>query len=224
MLVALRGGVGGVFLHVAGDVVDVFEEEGQEADVVLLGERGVHGVEFFDVVGAVAGGEGDAGEDDFGTAGLELREHAGEVGLGLVDGQAAEAVVAAELDDDDFGMAGEDEVDAVEAVLGGVAADAGVDDVVVEALGVEEALEFVGVGLAEVGAEAGGERVAETDDEVLRGVLRGWRGALRGGLGGRLGRWREGGGGGFGAGVSGLAATEGKAGGERGQSHKSNNG
>ena len=160
--------MGGVFLHVAGDVVDVFEEEGEERYVVLLREGGVHGVEFFDVVGAVAGGEGDAGEDDFGAAGLELREDAGEVGLGLLDGQAAEAVVAAELDDYDFGVAVDDELDAAEAVLGGVAGDAGVDDVVVVAVGVEEALEVVGVGLAEVGAEAGGEGVAETDD-VLRG-------------------------------------------------------
>jgi len=185
---------------------------------VLLRECGIHGVEFFDVVGAVAGGEGDAGEDYFGAAGLELREHVGKVGLGLFDGQAAEAVVAAELYYDDLGMASDDELDALEAVLGGVAADAGVDDVVAVALGVEEALEVVGVGLAEVGAEAGREGVAETDDEGA--VLRGRRGAWRGG---RLGRWREGGGG-FGAGVSGLAATEGKAGGERGQSHKSNNG
>ena len=182
MLVALGGGVGVVGLHVAGDAVDVFEDEGQEADAVLLGKGGVHGVEFCDVVGAVVGGEGDAGEDYFGAGLLELVDDAREVGLGLFEGQAAEAVVAAELDDDDLGMAGEDEVDAVEAVLGGVAADAGVDDVVVIAVGVEEALEVVGIGLADVGAVAGGERVAEADD-----VLRGRRGALRGG-GGRGGR------------------------------------
>ncbi len=183
MLVALGGGVGGVFLHVAGDAVDVLEEEGEEGYVVLLGEGGIHGVEFFDVVGAVAWGEGDAGEDYFGAALLELIDDAGEIGLGLVDGEAAEAVVAAELYDYDLRVAVDDELDAVEAVLGGVAADAGVEDVVVVAVGVEEALEVVGVGLAEVGAEAGGERVAETDDEVLRGVLRGRRGALRGGRG-----------------------------------------
>ena len=106
---------------------------------------------------------------------LELIDDGGEVGLGLFDGQAAEAVVAAELYDDDFGVAGEDEVETLEAVLGGVAGDAGVDDVVVVALGVEEALEVVGVGLADVGAEACGEGVAEAEDR-LRGVLRGRRG------------------------------------------------
>ena len=223
MLVALGGGVGVVGLHVAGDAVDVFEDEGQEADVVLLRERGVHGVEFFDVVGTVARGKGDAGEDYLRAAGLELIDDAGEVGLGLFEGQAAEAVVAAELYDDELGMAREDEVDAVEAVLGGVAADAGVDDVVVVALGVEEALEVVGIGLAEVGAVAGGERVAEADE-----VLRGRRGALRGGgVRGRRG-WSgcgDGGGGrGFGVAACGLATGEAEAGGERGQSNKTNTG
>ena len=70
LLIALGGGVGVVGLHAAGDTVDAFEEEGKEADVVLPRESGIHGVEFFDVVGAVAGGEGDAGEDDLDAAGL----------------------------------------------------------------------------------------------------------------------------------------------------------
>ena len=92
----------------------------------------------------------------FGAALLQLGDDAGEVGLGLFEGQAAEAVVAAKLYYGDLRVAVEDQVDAVEAVLGGVAADAGVEDVVVVALGVEEMLEVVGVGLAEVGAVAGG--------------------------------------------------------------------
>jgi len=54
--------------------------------VVLLCQRGVHGVEFLDVVGAVAWGEGDAGEGCGDVAGLELGEDAGEVRLGLVEG------------------------------------------------------------------------------------------------------------------------------------------
>ena len=76
MLVAFGGGVGGVGLHVTGDAVDVLEEEGEEGDVIFFRERGVHGVEFFDVVGAVIGGEGDAGEGDLGAAGLELVDDA----------------------------------------------------------------------------------------------------------------------------------------------------
>jgi hypothetical protein len=89
------------------------------------------------MVGAVVGGEGDSGEDDFGAAGLELVDDAIEVGLSLLEGEAAEPVVAAELYDDELGMAGDDTGDAVEAVLGGVTADAGVEDVVVIAVCVE---------------------------------------------------------------------------------------
>ncbi len=202
MFVALGGGVGVVGLHVAGDAVDVFEEEGQEVQVIFFCERGVHGVEFFDVVGTVVGGEGDAGEGYLGSALLELLDHGGEVGLGLLQGEAAEAVVASELEDDELGVAGDDALDAVEAVLGGVAADAGVDDVVVVAAGVEELLEDIGVGLAGVGAEAGGEGVAEADDEVLRGR----REALRGGLL-RWGRGGRGGGRGSGCGCGVFCVT-----------------
>ena len=96
--------------------------------MILLGKRGVNRDELGDVVPAVVGREGDAGEGDLGTGVLELLDDAGEVGLGLFEGKAAEAVVTAELYDDDAagvaGEAGEDAVDALEAVLGGVAADA----------------------------------------------------------------------------------------------------
>ena len=62
-------------------------------------------------------------------------------------------------------MEGEDGVEALDAVFGGVAADALVDDAVVIAGGVEVGLEVVGIALAGVGAEAGGEGVSEADDE-----------------------------------------------------------
>ena len=221
MLVALRGGVGGVVLHVPGDAVDVFEEEGDEGDVVLLREGGVHGVEFLDVVGAVVGGERDAGENDFGAVRLELRDDAGEVGLGLLEGQTAKAVIAAELDDDDLRMSGDHASDAIEAVLGGVAGDAGVDDVVTKSLGVEEALEVVGVGLAVVGAIAGGEGVAETEEEGARvggggRIVDGQRGRGRGRRGDRRG--------GLGVAACELASSDAKAGGDRRQSDKSDTG
>jgi hypothetical protein len=169
LLVAFGCGVGGVFLHVAGDTVDVLEEEGEERHVVLLRECRVDGDELGDVVLAVVGREGDAGEGYLCAGMLEVLDHLGDVGFCLFEGEAAEAVVAAELDDDDaVGVtvdARDDVVEALDAVLGGVAADAGVDDVVVEALGVEEELELVGIGLAGVGAVAGGEGVAEAEDE-----------------------------------------------------------
>ncbi len=144
--IALSGGVGGVVLHVPGNAVDVAEQEGEQGHVISPGQRRVHGIEAADVVWAVVGGKGDAGQRDAGATVLELGDDAGEVRLSLLDGEAAQAVVAAELDDDDLGVLGQNELDAVQAVLGGVAADAGVEDVVGVALGVQKALQVSRVG------------------------------------------------------------------------------
>jgi len=54
----------------------------------------------------------------------------------------------AEFNDDDGRVQAEDFYEAVDAVFGGVAADAGVDDFVVVAAVVEVGLEVVRVGLA----------------------------------------------------------------------------
>ena len=174
-LVAGGGGVGAVALHHAFDAEDVLEEEGQQGDVVLLCQDRVGGGELLDVVGAVVWGEGDAGEDDAGAAGFEGGDDVIEVGAGVFDAKAAEAVVAAKFDDDEGGLEGEDGVEAFEAIFGGVAADAFVDDMVVVAEFVEVGLEVVGVALAGFGAEACGETVAEADDEGAVVVGVGWR-------------------------------------------------
>jgi len=173
-LVAAGGGVGAVVLHHAVDAVDALEEEGEEGGGVFFGEDGVGGLELLDVVGAVVGREADAGEGEAGVAGAESGEDGVEVGAGVFDAEAPEAVVAAELDDDESGVEGDDAVDALEAVLGGVAADALVDDTVGEVVGVEVFLEIVGVALAGIGAMAGGEGVAEADEEgaLVGGGLR----------------------------------------------------
>ena len=48
--------------------------------MVFLCEDGVGGGELLDVVGAVVGGQGDAGEDNFGSAGFEGGDDFIEVG------------------------------------------------------------------------------------------------------------------------------------------------
>ena len=68
--VACGGGVGAVALHHSFYSEDVLEEEGEQGDVVFVADDGVGVGELFDVVGAVVGWEGDAGEDDFGAAGF----------------------------------------------------------------------------------------------------------------------------------------------------------
>ena len=136
-------------------------------------------VELLDIVGAVVRGQGDADEDDHGAAGPESGDDLVEICAGVFDAQAAETVVAAELNDDDRRLHGDDVVDALDAVFGGVAADALIDDAIVIAPGVEVGLEIVGITFAEFGAVACGEAVAETDDDgtlVVDDGGRDWRG------------------------------------------------
>jgi hypothetical protein len=128
------------------------------------GDEAVGFVELLDVVGAVVGREGDAGEDDFAAALEQGGDDGGEVAARVGDGDAAEAVVATEFDNDDGGMKAEDVFEAVDGVFGGVAADAGVDDFVAVAAVVEVGLEVVGVGLAGGDAVARGDAVSETGD------------------------------------------------------------
>src|SRR5438309_10028683 len=116
-------------------------------------------IELPDVIGNVVWGEGDSGQDDPGSSGLEGAEDLVEIGAGVFDAEAAEAVVAAELYDDDGGLHGDDAVDALKAVLGGIAADSFIYDAIQIAFGVKVGLEIVGVALAGVGAVAGGEAV-----------------------------------------------------------------
>lgn len=186
-----------VGLDVALDAIDVLKEEGKQRHVVLLCELRVHAVEARDVVAAVLRGERDAGESDLCAAVLELIDHGGDIFLRAFDGEAAKAVVATKFEDDDLRLLSEDAADALEAVLGGVAADAGVDDAVAVSGRVEETLEIGGIAGGGFDAVAGREAVAEAGDDragvgdVERGLgaccadscgaLRG--GVLRGGAG-----------------------------------------
>jgi hypothetical protein len=94
-----------------------------------------------------------------------MLDHFGEIALRAFDGKAAEAVVAAELKHDDLRFVGEDAIDALETIFGGVAADAFVDDAVAKTGGVEEMLEISGVAGGGFDAVAGGETVAEAGDD-----------------------------------------------------------
>lgn len=179
--------MGLVALHHAVDAEDAFEEEGEHGNVVFFREEGVGVVELFDVVGAVVWRKRDAGDNDFGSAGFEGGDDFVQIGTGVFDGEAAEAIVSSELDDDDCGLHGDDGVDTPDAVLGGVAADAFVDDAVVITLCIEVGLEIVGVAFAEFGAVAGGETVAEADDEGALVIDGCWRRRRLGG--GRFGGW-----------------------------------
>lgn len=164
---ALGGGVDSVGLYGSGHGVDVFIKHGQKRNVIARGDLVVHEVELMDVGGAVVGRERDAGEQDPGMGGEQAGDDVFEIAFCDRQRQAAEAVVAAEFDDDDGGVHGEDAGQAVDTVLAGVAADAGIDDAVMVAAGVEVVLERGGPGLAGFESVAGGDAVSVADDDGL---------------------------------------------------------
>lgn len=131
---AFGGWVDSVGLHGVGNGVDVVEDEGQQRHVELFGGKYVGLVDGLNVVLAVVGREGDAGECNFDTGVLQRGDDFVEVRAGRGDGKAAESVVASELDDDDGGVCGKDVVNAIDAVFGGVSADAHVQDAIVIAM------------------------------------------------------------------------------------------
>lgn len=167
-LVSGPGCVGLVGLHHARHSEDALQEEREHRYVVFAGEQGVGLVELLDVVGTVVRRQGDAGQDYFGAVGFESADDLVEIGAAVFNSQAAQAVVSAELDHDDGRFEGEDVVQAADAVLGGVSADALIDYVVVIATGVEICLEVIGVTLADVGSVTGGKTIAEADDDRAR--------------------------------------------------------
>ena len=132
---------------------------------MLGGEIAEGLVEGVDVVGAVVGRKGDAGEHNLDMSGFKGGQHGIEIVPGEVGWQAAKAVVSAEFDDDDFRMQGEDGGETGDGVLGGCAAGAFVDDFVVVSVGVEALLQCVGIGLAGLETVAGGDAVSEADQE-----------------------------------------------------------
>ncbi len=69
-------------------------------------------------------------------------------------------------------MEAEDVFQAVDSVFAGIAADSGVDDVVMVAASVEERLKVGRVGVSGIDAVAGGDAVAEAIDDGL-GAVRG---------------------------------------------------
>lgn len=178
---ALGGGVDAVGLDGSGNGIDIRVEHGQKRNAIARGDLMIHKVELMNVGGAVVGRERDAGEQNFCMRGQQTRDDGFKVAFGDRQRQAAEAVVAAEFDYDDGGMHGEDAGQAVDAVFAGIAADAGVDNAVAVAAGVEVVLERGGPGLAGFESVAGGDAVSVADDDGFF-----WPGGLRG-------EWNEGG-------------------------------
>jgi hypothetical protein len=173
LLVALGSGVDAVVLHHAGLVVDVLEQEGQQGDAIFAGEQGVGVVDLADIVWAVVGRQGYAGEKDLDARLGEGGDDCVEILSGGGDGQAAQAVVAAEFHDDQGGVEGQHVFEAVDAVFRGITTDSLIDDTVVIAALFKSLLQIVGIGAAGVDAVSGGEAVSKADDDgavIARGA------------------------------------------------------
>ena len=162
---AFGGGVDAVGLDGAGNMHQVFVDHGDKGGVVFRCEIAEDLLEGLDVVIAVVGREGDAGEQDFDVRVFERGENLVKVAPGLVEGQTAQAVVAAELDDDDLGVEEQDGTEAGDSILGGGAAGALIVHLVVVAASVQIPLQRVGKGLAGLKAVASGDAVTEADQQ-----------------------------------------------------------
>lgn len=165
LLIAFVGCVDAVFLHGAGSSVDIFEQEGNERDFILVRQHGIGLVELLDVVGAIVRRKRDSGEHDFCSCFEQRRDDLVEVLARYCYRQATQTVIAAEFDNNNLRMEGEHVFQALNAVFCSIAVDALVHDAIRVATAVEIALQVVWICLACGNAVACGERIAEADDD-----------------------------------------------------------
>lgn len=158
-----------VLLDGAGDVNHVFVDHGHKGCVVLSCDGAEELVKGLNIVRAVVGGQGDAGEQNPDVSGLKRGDYLVKIAAGLIERHAAQSVIAAELDDDDFRVKAQEKGKAGDGVLGGGAAGPLVDDFIVVSLGVKQALQGVGEGLAVLEAITGCDAVSEADQDVRSG-------------------------------------------------------
>lgn len=149
-----------------GVAAHAIEEEGDEGGLVLCCQLGEDLMERVCVGGAHAWGDVHAGEDDL--AGRVTAANGVDDGLeviaGAVNGDTAEAVVGAKLEDEDVSGLAQGPVDSAFSVGGCFAADAGVNDLIGQAEGVEAATDESGESLIGVEAVTCGEAVTKEDD------------------------------------------------------------
>jgi len=117
------------------------EEEGDEGGLVLCCQLGEDLMERVCVGGAHAWGNVHSGEDDLARRVMAANgvDDGLEVIAGAVNGDTAEAVVGAKLKDEDVSGLAQGPVDSASSVGGCFTADAGVNDLIGQAEGVEAA-------------------------------------------------------------------------------------
>lgn len=158
-----------VFLDSARNVDQVFVDHGHKSGVVLGGQVAENLLEGVDVIGSVVGRQGDASQQNLDVRVFERGYNRIQILARLVGGQATEAVVTTEFDDHDFRAHAQYRGKTRNGVLGGGATGALVDDLVVETVTIQLFLQKVSICLTVFQSIAGGDAVAEADDDALFG-------------------------------------------------------
>ena len=153
-----------VLLNGAGHVDEVLVDHRNERDVMLRSEILKDLVERLDVVRAIVGRQGNAGEQGLDMSGFESGEYGVQVFASLIGRQTAKAVVASEFNDDNRRMSLNDGADIGHCIFGSRTAGAAVLDLVLVAALVEVTLERIRKGLAGLQSIARGDAVAVADD------------------------------------------------------------
>lgn len=164
LLIALCGGMDAVGLHTSCGAVNIFEQKREQRHVILLRQQCVGLVELADVIRAIVRRERDAAEHDLSPRALQRGDDLIEIPSRTVDGKPAETIVAAEGYYDNRRLEGEHILQALNAVFGCIAANAGIHHVVMKAPVIEIAFEKIRIAVAGVGAVACGQTIAEGHD------------------------------------------------------------
>jgi len=152
--------VDAVGLDGSGHVDEVLVDHGHKGCVVFARQVAEDLFELPDVILAVVGGQGNAGEQNFEVGVFKSCEYLVEVAARLVEGQAAQTVVAAELDEDDFRVQSQNGTQSCDGVLGGGATGALVLHHVTVVIPIQVSLQGIGEGLTDLESIAGGDAVA----------------------------------------------------------------
>ncbi len=110
---------------------DTFQQERQHCHAVTLCQFWIQGFEAGGIIQAVIRRQLHAEQQHLGSAAARLLDECSEVGFDVGDGRAAQAIIGAEFEDDDaWLMLAQGCLQASQPAGGGLAADAGVDDLI----------------------------------------------------------------------------------------------
>jgi hypothetical protein len=152
-----------VLLDRARNMDQILVNHRYERGMVLCRRVLKHLLKLVNVIGAVVGRQGDAGEQNLDVRRLQRCQHLVQIALCLFKWQSAQSVVAAKLDDHNLRVQFEDQVQIGNRVLGGRPAGSLIAYPVEVALALQFLLQKVRIRLARVQPVSGSNAVAKAD-------------------------------------------------------------